>query len=57
MNKRCTICGNILHNTIFKGGYICEDCIKLVKSLPLDSPPVGERKTIQAHTVLVRQLF
>lgn len=27
----CSICGNIYHNTVFKGGYVCEDCIRYIK--------------------------
>lgn len=27
----CSLCGNIYHNTIFKGGYVCEDCIDYIK--------------------------
>lgn len=30
-NKNCSLCGNIYHNVIFKGGYICEDCITYIK--------------------------
>lgn len=28
----CSLCGNIYHNIVFKGGYVCEDCIDLIKS-------------------------
>lgn len=27
----CSLCGNVYHNTIFKGGYVCEDCVKYIK--------------------------
>ncbi len=33
MKKNCSLCGNIYHNTVFKGGYVCEDCIKFVKHI------------------------
>ena len=33
MKNYCSLCGNIYHNTIFKGGYICEDCIEYRKIL------------------------
>ncbi len=32
----CSICGNIYHNTTFRGGYVCEDCIQYIKSLDLN---------------------
>ncbi len=27
----CSLCGHVFHNTIFKGGYVCEDCVKYIK--------------------------
>jgi hypothetical protein len=33
MDKSCSICGNIFHNTVFKGGYVCEDCVAYIKSI------------------------
>ena len=29
---RCSLCGNIFNNIVFKGGYVCEDCIDFIKS-------------------------
>ena len=34
MQKNCSLCGNIYHNTTFRGGYVCEDCVNYIKSLP-----------------------
>ncbi|MGF6376191.1 hypothetical protein M2140_001262 [Clostridiales Family XIII bacterium PM5-7] len=31
MEKNCSLCGNIYHNTVFRGGFVCEDCIKYIK--------------------------
>ncbi len=31
MKNYCSLCGNIYHNTVFKGGYVCEDCLAYVK--------------------------
>ena len=36
MNKNCTLCGNIYYNTVFKGGYVCEDCIAYIKQVDLE---------------------
>ena len=35
MDKKCSICGNIYKNQVFKGGYICADCLTLIKSVDL----------------------
>ena len=37
MEKNCSLCGNIYHNTVFKGGYVCEDCLSFIKSIDADS--------------------
>ncbi|MBQ1352941.1 MAG: hypothetical protein Q4A48_00810 [Bacillota bacterium] len=29
----CTICGSCYHNIAFKGGYICENCINVFRTL------------------------
>ena len=29
----CTICGNCYNNIAFRGGYICENCINVFRSL------------------------
>ncbi|HIV79640.1 MAG TPA: hypothetical protein IAB13_01520 [Candidatus Avanaerovorax faecigallinarum] len=31
MKKNCSLCGNIYHNTTFRGGFICEDCLNYIK--------------------------
>lgn len=31
MKKNCSLCGNIYHNTTFRGGFICEDCLRYIK--------------------------
>ena len=45
MKYRCTICGHIYHNTIFKGGYVCEDCVNYIKSLDLTPAKPAERRS------------
>lgn len=33
MQKTCSLCGGSYYNTFaFKGGYVCEDCLKYLKS-------------------------
>jgi len=32
MERNCSLCGNIYHNTVFKGGYVCEDCLQFIKT-------------------------
>lgn len=32
-NHCCTICGNTYDNIAFKGGYICEDCVSILKRI------------------------
>lgn len=31
MRKNCSLCGNIYHNTVFRGGFICEDCLNYIR--------------------------
>lgn len=35
MEKNCSLCGNIYHNTTFRGGYICEDCLNYIKTMDI----------------------
>lgn len=30
----CSLCGRFYNNFVFKGGYICEDCLDSIKDLP-----------------------
>ncbi len=29
--KQCSLCGGIYHNIVFRGGFVCEDCIDLIR--------------------------
>ena len=31
MEKTCSLCGNRYRNTVFKCGFVCEDCIRYIK--------------------------
>lgn len=33
MKYKCSLCGNHCRNITFKGGYVCEDCIRYIKNL------------------------
>jgi hypothetical protein len=35
MERNCSLCGNIYHNTVFKGGYVCEDCLQFIRTANL----------------------
>lgn len=28
----CSLCGQLYHNFAFKGGYICESCLRSIKT-------------------------
>lgn len=30
-NCACSLCGQLYNNFVFKGGYICEDCLESIK--------------------------
>ncbi len=32
----CSVCGQLYNNFVFKGGYICEDCLDSIKVLASD---------------------
>ncbi len=32
-NATCSLCGQYYNNFVFKGGYICEDCLDSIKAL------------------------
>ncbi|MCI9596005.1 MAG: hypothetical protein HFE75_01665 [Firmicutes bacterium] len=32
----CSLCGQFYNNFVFKGGYICEDCLDSIKDLSTD---------------------
>lgn len=32
----CSLCGRFYNNFVFKGGYICEDCLDSIKDLSSD---------------------
>ena len=36
MGNNCSICGNIYHNIVFRGGFICEDCRDYIKIVDTD---------------------
>ncbi len=35
-NPTCSLCGRFYNNFVFKGGYICEDCLDSIKDLSSD---------------------
>lgn len=32
----CSLCGRFYNNFVFKGGYICEDCLDSIRDLASD---------------------
>lgn len=38
MKGKCSICGSTYDTFAFKGGYVCEDCLKYLKdSIQIDA--------------------
>jgi len=33
MDKKCSLCGNIYKNRVFRGGFICADCADFIKNI------------------------
>ena len=44
MDKKCSLCGNIYKNRVFKGGYICADCRTLIKEIDVQVLTLNESK-------------
>lgn len=38
----CTLCGQLYHNFAFKGGYICESCLRSIKDEKQEDPKSSE---------------
>lgn len=36
MDKKCSLCGNIYKNRVFRGGFICEDCMASIRAINFD---------------------
>ena len=42
MDKKCSLCGNIYKNQVFRGGFICADCRDLIKRIDIASLTIQE---------------
>ena len=50
MDKKCSLCGNIYKNRIFRGGYICADCADFIKNMDIASLMLNEQLRVYTKT-------
>ena len=44
MKGKCSICGSTYETFAFKGGFVCEDCLKFLKNSFQVDPQVRKTK-------------
>ncbi|MBO4235809.1 MAG: hypothetical protein J5928_05190 [Firmicutes bacterium] len=42
MDKKCSLCGNIYKNQVFRGGFICADCAEYIKRIDVATLTIKE---------------